>query len=255
MDTLNPASTDGLRAGATSEGASPDPAFSMFVPPDTLSPHGAPAAPPVPEAPQPIARTMAPIDPVAQATPTPLDPETQKLVDRALFKVKAMVFGCLALAIGVMVLLLTVDFLQPLRQLLGKRHADELGWRIEWGIFGSLILWMLFMWLAAQIVRRLGCKERERTLREGIAQAIETARRFQETLLEDLRQAGASEEALAEMRATFEETRRKNLAQSEARIKDWAKHPEHMQAEIDRFLAEATARRAAKDGSAPGNPA
>lgn len=255
MDTRNSASTEGTRASTAGQGASPDPAFSMFAPPQALSHHGSPVAPPTPEACQLAAGMTVPADPAAQAAPVPLDPEMQKLVDRALFKIKAMLYGSGAAAAGVMALLMTAGIFRPLRLLLSKRHADDLGWRVEWGIFGSLILWMLFMWLAAQVARRSGRREREKTLREGIAQAAESTRKIQEKLLADLRQSGTSEEEIAQVRATFEETRRKNQEQSEARIKDWAAHPEHMQAEVERIQEEIAARQAAKDDSGPANAA
>ncbi len=255
METRPTASSEDARPEGTGQGVSPAPAFSMFAPPDVLSAHGAPGAPPACAAPLPLPNPAASAEPAAETAKVPLDPETQKLVDRALFKIKAILFGSFLAAAGVMALLMTADALRPLRLWLDKRHADDLGWRIEWGILGGLPLWMSLMWLAARAVRWSGRKEREKAMREGTAQAVETARKFQEKLLEDLRQGGASTETIAEMRATFEETRRKNQAQTEARIKDWAAHPEHMQAELERMQAEIAARQVAESKPAPANPA
>ncbi len=254
MDIRSTASSEDPRANAAGQSASPDPNFSMFNSPDVLSSHGAPAVPPSP-VPQPSANNSPRGEPAREAAKVSLDPEAQKLVNKAVFRVKAIFFGSLLAAAGVMALVMTIDAFRPLRLWLNKRHADDLVWRIDWAVLGGIPLWLMLMWLVVQIARRSDRKKLERTLRQGTERASQATQKVYDKVVEDMRQAGATEAEIAEFRATTEEVRLKSLAENEARIKDWTEHPEHILADMERVQAEIAAREAAEAKSTSPNSA
>ena len=194
--------------------------------------------------------------PASQAAVEPLDPQTQRMIDRAMLRLKAVFCGSFVLAAGTIWFLLFSDLLNPFRvRWLGISFASNIGARAFWGVFGFFFLSMGYMLLWSKLLAWLAKPSRaqmEQALRQGSEQALTSSKTMLTELLADMQARGCGEQEIAETREMMENLLRKNHAESEARISHWLDHPDEMNAHLEQVLKDAQAAEAGVQKPAAG---